>query len=163
MSGPSRPPSIQPTGIFEGLKPGAIVFGVFVDTLASILASLLLIGVLSGPPPSGEGGPAGPAPADAAPELAASPRYLFASLAVGLACTVLGAFAGARRAACFFVRHGVWVGIGSALVGLLFYGSSGQAEPRPPLWFDMLGFSLLLPAGALGGYLAGLAARRSAP
>src|SRR5262245_53425354 len=160
MSGPSRPPSIQPTGVFEGLRPGAIVFGVFVDTLASLLASLLLVGLLSGAQPPPEGGAS---PADAVRELSASPRFLFASLAVGLSCTVLGAFAGARRAACFFVRHGAWIGIGSALVGLLFYGSSGQAEPRPPLWFDMLGFSLLLPAGALGGYLAGLAARWSAP
>lgn len=154
----TRPPAIQPTGIFEGLRPGAIVFGVVVDMAASMLGSLLLVGLFAGQA-SRDGGASS---SDAAQALAASHEFLFASLALGLSCTVFGAFVGARRASRFFVRHGVWIGIGSAAVGLILYGSAGQEEPRPPLWFDLLGFSLLLPAGALGGYLAGFGAKRSA-
>jgi hypothetical protein len=159
MQHSTRPPAIQPTGIFEGLRPGAIVFGVVVDMAASMLGSLLLVAFFAGQQASRDGGAS---PGEAAQALAASQEFLFASLALGLLCTVLGAFVGARRASCFFVRHGVWIGIGSAVVGLLLYGPAAREEPRPPLWFDLLGFSLLLPAGALGGWLAGLAARRSA-
>ncbi len=155
----TRPPAIQPTGIFEGLKPGAIALGVVVDTMASLLGSLLLVALFAGLQAPRDGGAS---PSEAAQALAASPHFLFASLGVGLLCTVCGAYVGAKRASCFFARHGAWIGICSAVVGLVPYGISGQDGPRPPLWFDLLGFSLLLPAGALGGYLAGFAVRRSA-
>jgi hypothetical protein len=156
MSDPT--PAIEPTGVFEGLKPGAIALGVFVDLATSMLASLLLVALFAALDPPRDGA----SPEEAAQALEASPQFLYASLGVGLLCTVLGGFVGARRAASLFARHGVWIGIGSALVGLLFYGAGGAGAPRPPLWFDLLGFSLLLPAGALGGQLAGLTARPSA-
>jgi hypothetical protein len=158
MLDPTRPPAIRPTGVFEGLRPGAIAFGVLVDTAASLVASLVLVAVFStlGPPRDGA------SPEEAAQAIESSPRFLFASLCVGLLCTVWGAYVGARRAACFFVRHGVWIGIGSAVVGLFFYGADDAQAPQTPFWFDVLGFTLLLPAGALGGYWASRARARAA-
>jgi hypothetical protein len=158
MPDSTRPPAIQATGIFEGLKPGAIALGVLVDITASMLASLLLVALFAALEPPRDGASA----EEAARALATSPHFLFASLGVGLLCTVLGGYVGAKRAASHFARHGVWIGIGSALVGLVFHGADARG-PRPPLWFDLLGFSLLLPAGALGGQMAALAARRRAP
>jgi hypothetical protein len=148
----TRPPAIQPTGILEGLKPGAIVFGVFVDITASIVGSLLLVALFGGLQPPQDGA----SPREAMKALEASPQFLFASLSVGLLCTVWGAYVGAKRAGRLFARHGAWIGIGSALVGLVFYGAGDAQGPRPPFWFDVLGFALLLPAGALGGHWAGL-------
>ena len=86
--------------------------------------------------------------------LMASPEFLLASMAVGLLCTVLGAYVGCRRAACFFIRHGVWVAVGSALVSVVFQALTGGGDPRPPLWMDIVGLTLMLPAGACGGMLA---------
>ncbi len=44
---PVRPPPIQPTGVFDGLRPGAILIGVLVDTLATFVASALLIALFA--------------------------------------------------------------------------------------------------------------------
>ena len=158
MSGSGRPNAIQPSGVFEGLRPAALLLGVAVDNLATILLSPLLVAAFSGASASG---PQALDP-EALAALSRSTPFLLASLAVGLGCTALGAFVGARRAGCHFVRHGTWIGVCAALIGLACYPSPDASHPLPPLWFDLAGFALLLPAGALGGVLAlALAARRA--
>lgn len=151
MSEPGHPAPIQPTGVFEGLRPGAILVGVLVDNLATFLTGPLLIALFASeltPEPGGE------LPEEALEPLLRSPEFLLASLVVGLLCTVFGAYVGARRAGCFCIRHGAWIAVGSALSSLLIYAAAGPQDPRPPLWFDLVGFSLMIPAGALGGLLA---------
>jgi len=144
----SGPPPIQPTGIFDGLRPGAILIGVVIDNIATVVANVVLVSLFAAGLAGQQGGEAAIDP------LLASPEFLLASLIVGLLCTVLGAYVGARRAACFFVRHGAWIAVGSAIVALVLYAVLGQEGPRPPLWFDLLGFTLMIPAGAAGGLLA---------
>jgi hypothetical protein len=101
-------------------------------------------------------------PDEALEALMASPEFLLASMAVGLLCTVLGAYVGCRRAACFFIRHGVWVAVGSALVSVISQALAGAEDPRPPLWMDIIGLTLMFPAGACGGLLAQWRLRTSA-
>jgi len=151
VSEPSRPPAIQPTGVFDGLRPGAILIGVVVDNLATIVAGSLLVSLFAvrlarehGAEPSEQ----------AFEALLSSPGFLLASLIVGLLCTVLGAYVGARRAGCLFVRHGAWIAVGSAIVAVILLAMEGPTGSRPPLWFDMVGFALMIPAGAVGGLLA---------
>jgi hypothetical protein len=151
VSESGRPPPIQPTGVFDGLQPGAILIGVVVDNLATFVASALLVSLFATELAREHGGEL---PEEALEPLLASPEFLLASLIVGLLCTVFGAYVGARRAACFFIRHGAWIAVGSAISALVLYASAGQQGPRPPLWFDMVGFALMIPAGALGGLLA---------
>jgi hypothetical protein len=95
--------------------------------------------------------------------LFAEPRFLLWSMVLGLSCTVLGGFVGARRAGALHVRHGGWVAVASAVISLLFMllpeDASGVAVP---LWYDAIGWVLLLPAGLLGGALAGTLHARSA-
>lgn len=146
-----RPPPIQPTGVFDGLRPGPILIGVVVDNLASLLASSILVGLFAAGLADQHGGEL---PEEALESLLASPEFLLASLVVGLLCTVFAGYVGAKRAACFFVRHGAWIAIGSAFSTLFLYVVAGQQGPRPPLWFDLVGFTLMIPAGALGGLLA---------
>jgi hypothetical protein len=151
VSEPVHPPPIQPTGVFDGLRPGAILIGVLVDNLATFIAGPLLISLFA---PELTPEPGGELPEDALEPLLTSPEFLLASLFVGLLCTVFGAYVGARRAACFCVRHGAWIAVGSAITALVILAIAGPQEPRPPLWFDLVGFSLMIPAGALGGLLA---------
>ena len=153
MSEWDRPPPIQPTGVFEGLRPGAILIGVVVDNLATLLANSLLVLLFTG---GMAGEQSGEPPEEVVESLLASPEFLLASLVVGLLCTVFGAYVGSRQAASFFVRHGVWIAIGSALSAVFLFAVGGQQGPRPPLWFDLLGVTLMIPAGALGGLLADL-------
>ena len=47
MSEPTRPPAIEPTGIFDGLRPGAILVGVVIDNLATLVAGSLLISLFA--------------------------------------------------------------------------------------------------------------------
>jgi hypothetical protein len=148
---PERPPAIGAPGIFTGLRPGAILLGVVVDHLATLLASAALVAALAAREPGGE------LSEEALEALAATPEFLVASLVLGLACTALGAFVGARRAGCAFVRHGGWIAIGSALVALAGI-AAGPPGPPPPLWLELAGFLLAVPAGILGGWLAGLRA-----
>ena len=157
MSGIDRPPALEPTGIFEGLRPAAILLGVACDNLATLLLSPLLVALFSG---GAEG--AREITPEALEALYGSTNFLLSSLVVGLSCTAAGAFIGARRAGCHFARHGAWIGVCAALVGLACYPDPGHAHSLPPLWFDLLGFALLLPAGALGGMLAGAVAPRRA-
>lgn len=145
-----RPPSIEPTGIFEGISPGAIVLGVIVDTVATIISGFALLFVF-GRSVIGKSG--GDVPDNAFDAIVTSPSFLLASLVVGILCTILGAFVGARRAACHHVRHGAWIAVGSAVVSLVSYATSAQGEPNP-LWFDIVGFTLIIPAGVAGGLLA---------
>jgi hypothetical protein len=150
VSEPRRPPSIEPTGIFDGLRPGAILLGVIVDTVATIISGMVLLFVFA---PQAAWQQNGNVPDEMIDAIVTSPTFLIASLVVGISCTVLGAFVGARRAACFHVRHGGWIAVGSAVVALVSYAVSAQGEPNP-LWFDIVGFTLIIPAGVAGGLLA---------
>ena len=151
MSEPGHPLPIRPTGVFEGLRLGAIVIGVVVDNLATFVAGVALVSLFAAGLAREHGGEL---PQEALEPLLRSPEFLLASLVVGLLCTVFGAYVGARRAARFCVRHGAWIAVGSAFTALFSYAVAAQPEPRPPLWFDLAGFALMIPAGALGGLLA---------
>jgi hypothetical protein len=153
---PGRPPAIEAQGILEGLSPRAILLGVIVDNLATLVASLILVSIFAARAGLGQDGEISE---EALGALASSPEYLLASLGVGLACTSLGGFVGARRAGSSCARHGGWVGVGSALMALVMQLSSGPNPSPPPLWLELAGYLLVIPAGVLGGLLAALRAR----
>jgi hypothetical protein len=133
------------------------VLGVVVDNLATLLAGLVLLSIFA----AREGlGRDGVISEEAYEALTSSPEFLIASLVLGLACTGLGAFVGARRAGSSFARHGGWIGAGSAMVGLALSLSAEPVRTPPPLWLEFIGYVLVIPAGVLGGLLAALAARR---
>jgi hypothetical protein len=150
MSEPHKAPSIEPTGIFDGIRPGAILLGVIVDTVATIVSGVALLFVFTVQVASQH---EGDIPDEALDAMVASPTFLIASLVVGLLCTTLGAYVGAKRAACLHLRHGAWIAVGSAVVSLVSYAIPAQGEPNP-FWFDIVAFALIIPAGVAGGLLA---------
>ena len=73
--------------------------------------------------------------------------FLITSLIVGLGFTALGGFVAARVAQKEIYLNAGLVGVASLLIGL-FFGSDG------PIWFNIAGFLLVIPAALYGGYLA---------
>jgi hypothetical protein len=147
----SHPRPIEPPGLFEGLSPEAILFGAIVDNVATVVVFLLLGEFFLGSTPTG----GGEAPELATAELYSSPEFLLSSLVLGLGCTVLGAAVGAYRAGTSQLRHGGWIAVTSVLLSLVFLLIPTEgATPSPPLWYDILGWVLILPAGLAGGALA---------
>jgi hypothetical protein len=158
----SFPTSIEPHGIFDGLKPGSILIGAVVDHVATVATSIVLVALLAGESAFSDDEQVAQAAFDA---LSADPQFLVWSMILGLSCTVLGAFVGARRAGKLHLRHGGWVAVASAVIGLLYLLLPAEATgPPPPLWYDVVGWVLLLPSGLLGGALsASLHSRLSGP
>lgn len=148
MTHPSRP--IEPEGLLDGLQWSSILLGAALDNVLTLLGYALLIGWLAG----------GEAPSEemdeaAFQQLLSSPEFLVLGLGVGVSATVVAAFIGARRAGVHHVRHGGWIAVCSVALSLLLYlvpGSEPGADP--PIWYEALGWCLLLPSGLAGGYLA---------
>jgi hypothetical protein len=94
-----------------------------------------LVGLLLKGASSGRGGPG------------ALKVHFVATLAGGLFCTALGGFLAGRIARQRPIFHGTLVGAFSLALGLVVRGSE-------PAWFDLASSILVVPAGALGGWLA---------
>jgi hypothetical protein len=148
---------IEPEGTFAGLSASAIFFGAFVDIVATLVASTLLVLWLV---PD-----VGAQDEDHAREVLAqlygSRAYVVANLAIGAACTVLGAFAGARRAGQLHVRHGGWIAVTSTALGVLLslFDPPARDAATAPLWAEVVAWLLILPAGVGGGALAAALSR----
>ncbi|MGE4649570.1 MAG: TIGR04086 family membrane protein [Myxococcota bacterium] len=159
MSEARQPPSpVEASGFFTGLRPLPIVVGVFADNLATMLGGLLFL--------SAQVERYGIQPGDELPEevlrgLQNDPTLLAGSLVIGILATTLGGYAAGRMARGHRRQHGAFVGLVGVLLGLLAYGPAASGE-RPPLWYDLMGFLLMIPAGALGGTLAEFWSARTA-
>jgi hypothetical protein len=153
---PSAP--IEPEGTFDGLSAAAIFFGACVDVAATVITSTLLVVWLAPEVANGDEAAA----RRALTELAVSSTYVVSNLALGALCTVLGAFAGARRAGQLHVRHGGWIAVTSTALGVLltsFEPAPPQDAVTGPFWAEVAAWLLILPAGMLGGALAAALAR----
>jgi len=149
-----HPPPTEAPGFFTGLRALPIAVGAFVDNLATMLGGLFFLSL--------QIDRYGIRPGDELPEevlrtLQSDPSLLSASLVIGTLATGLGGYAAARLAGCHRVRHGAFVGLIGVFLGLLAFAPAAPVT-RPPLWYDLLAFLLLIPAGALGGALADLLA-----
>lgn len=146
------PGAIEPEGLFDGLSVGAILLGALVDIGATLVSGVLLVLVFAPEAMAGNEAEA----AAAIEALYASPVYNALELAVGLACTALGAFVGALRAGVLHVRHGGWIAVASTgLIAILSLAAPPDAAREAvPFWREALGWALILPAGVAGGALA---------
>jgi hypothetical protein len=149
----SSPQSIKPTGTFEGLKPGAILFGAIVDNVATVLVNIPL--ALAYLPEGGLSQNDEEALEAAFEALASNTGFLLWALGLGLGCTVLGAYVGATRAGQLHIRHGGWISVTAAVIGLAFLILTGDGPPpETPVWYEVASWGLLVPAGLLGGELS---------
>ena len=153
----SGPPTIEPEGLLDGLHWDAIFLGAVLDIAATFVILIPVMLVFAG----GDAFSGDPeASREAIDTASAGTGFLLASLLGGLAATVYGAYFGARRAGEFHLRHGGWVAVCSAGLGLLLMLLLGDGGAEGPIWLDALSIVLMIPAGLLGGLLARRQANR---
>ena len=125
-----------------GLKLAAVAVGVAVDILGSVVIGIVAFVATAD-------GQSLTEPIDMLGRFGTFGLALM--LATGLAQTGVGAFVAARIAKVHYVRHGVAVGVVSLALAIL---SGFGPDQGMPAWYDAGSYLGLLPASALGGYLA---------
>ena len=75
-----------------------------------------------------------------------SSGFLLSALAYGTITTILGGYLAARLAKSLPYFNAGALGLAGIAIGLILAGSS-------PLWFDIVGFFVTLPAALFGGHL----------
>ncbi|MGH7845352.1 MAG: TIGR04086 family membrane protein [Candidatus Binatia bacterium] len=154
------PPPIQPKGFFAGVQIRPIIAGAVVDYVGTSLGMLLYIGLFyMGDALENNGAPE-KAIQEAFQKMISSPEGLLTLFLIGILGTVLGGYVAGRLAKAEEVKHGALVGAVALILGLL---QSSMADPSPvPHWYELLGYILTVPAGALGGSIAEGRGKRSA-
>jgi putative membrane protein (TIGR04086 family) len=145
-----KPPSpIEPTGFFTGVQIRPIIVGVVVDYIATYAGIYAYIFIYLANELSKQGEVTG----EQIRDYMSSPEGLMVGFVIGALATVLGGFVAARQAGRLEIKHGALVGFASLL--LSFIEQSLQEESVPlPEWFRFLSIAAIVPAGALGGFLA---------
>ena len=151
--GPRRPrnvpPRIEPTGILTGLKVRPIVAGVAVDYVATYVAMYAYIVLFI----SRQLSERGELSEEAVRNFLTSTEGLLIGFAIGTLCTVLGGYVAGRLAKEIEVKHGAFVGVGSLIVSALEQAVS-ESGALVPQWYLLVSTLAIVPAGALGGYIA---------
>jgi putative membrane protein (TIGR04086 family) len=145
----AAPPRIEPTGFFTGVQIRPVIIGVVVDYIATqlVLAAFVFGYLAKGLSQEGE------LTDEAIAKYLETPEGLTALLVIGCLGTALGGFIAARRAGALETKHGAFVGLGSLIVA--FIQQAVQEEPMQlPEWFSFISIVAVIPAGALGGYIA---------
>ena len=128
----------SPSSIKNNIDIKAVILGFLTDTVATIAISAVLVTAMAS---------TGIHESDILDRMK-SPSGLLLSLIFGLGCTMLGGYVAGRVAKRTEAMHGAVVGGISLILGLLMR-ESGQ-----PLWYDIIGFVAIIPAGMAGGRLA---------
>lgn len=146
------PPSpVEPTGFFTGVQIWPILAGVVIDFIASEIGRYLYFFVYL-PQELGKQGAVSPEVIDA---------YMLTNEGLTIMCiigalgTALGGFVAARKAGMLEIKHGAFVGVGSLIVSA-FLEASNEAMVSVPEWFTFISVLSIIPAGALGGYVAAM-------
>lgn len=158
----SIPYPIEPRGFFTGVKIRPIIIGAVVDYVATFVILMLYLIVFYLKEPLEKGGLPEEAIEKALKEMISSQEGLLALIVIGAFCTALGGYVAGRLAKAEEVKHGALVGVVSLIVGTLQTGMAGEGSPVP-YWYELLGYVLAIPAGALGGSFAQGRARPSIP
>src|SRR5262245_49058131 len=155
-----KPPSpVEPTGFFTGVQIRPIIVGVVVDYIATYAATYAFFFVYLAKQLSKQGEVTG----DQIRDYMTSPEGLVIGFVICRLGTAMVSIREAMKAGKREIKHGALVGFCSLL--LSFIQQSLQEEPTPlPEWCRLLSVLAIIPAGALGGFLAeafkGLGRRR---
>lgn len=123
----------------------ALALGILTDFGGTILASTIIFAMFAGNLASEQMSPE--EIEEMVKAATQSGGFLLTSLIVGLGFSALGGYVAARVAKKELYLNAGLVGVFSLLVGLLS-GSQG------PIWFNVAGYLLVIPAALYGGYFA---------
>jgi hypothetical protein len=150
-TGGGPPPSLEPTGFFTGVQVLPVIVGVVIDYIATYAGNYAYFGVYL----ANKLAQRGELSREALFNYMISPEGLTIGFLIGALGTVLGGFFAARIAGQFCVKHGAFVGLGSLIVSFVEERMGDDASPVfMPEWFRALSILSVIPAGALGGYIA---------
>jgi putative membrane protein (TIGR04086 family) len=151
----TAPPRIEPTGFFTGVQIRPVIIGIVVDYIATQFAmAAFIFGYLAK-----ELSKEGEMTEEAIAKYMETPEGLAVMLIIGCLGTALGGFIAARRAGTLETKHGAFVGLGSLLVSLIQQALQ-ETSLQLPEWFNFISIVAVIPAGALGGYVAELLSGR---
>jgi putative membrane protein (TIGR04086 family) len=143
------PPPIEPAGFFTGVQIRPVIVGIVVDYIATQLAmAAFIFGYLAK-----ELSKQGEVTEELIEKYMTTTEGLMAALIIGGLCTVLGGFIAARRAGVLEIKHGAFVGLGSLILSFIHQAMLEQSMQLPE-WFNFVSIVAVIPAGALGGYVA---------
>jgi hypothetical protein len=120
------------------LKFKAIVLGVLVDTIGTLVIATILIFAMA----------ASGLPADEITARMHGFSGILLMLIFGLGFTLAGGYVAGRTAGQSEILHGAIVA-GTGMVLGLFFRETGL-----PLWYEIVSFAAMVPAGMAGGYIA---------
>ena len=145
-----KPPSpVEPTGFFTGVQIRPIIVGVVVDYIATYAGTYAYFFIYLAKQLSKQGEVTG----DQIRDYMTSPEGLMIGFVIGVLGTALGGFVAALKAGKLGIKHGALVGLCSLI--LSFIEQSLQEESASlPEWFRFLSIAAIIPAGALGGFVA---------
>jgi hypothetical protein len=144
------PPSpVQPTGFFTGVQILPVIIGVVVDYIATYagLYAYFFVYLANRLSEQGE------LSQEALANYMMSREGMMIGFAIGALGTAIGGFVAARKAGKFQIKHGAFVGLGSLIASFIEEMLRGESTPMPE-WFRALSILSIIPAGALGGYVA---------
>ena len=127
------------------IRIGSVALGVLIDKSSFILLAAGLSAILS----------------------TSSTAFSVAALMLGTLCTTVGAYVAAARAHAAFLTHALLVAAVAFAISFARYLAFSMNPPDNPgavhpLWWELVGWSLLVAAGVLGGSLARRRAAESA-
>jgi hypothetical protein len=143
------PPPIEPVGFFTGVEIRPIIIGVVVDYVATLAAMYAYVFIYL----SKRLAEQGEVSEEAIYRFLLSDEGLLIGFAIGTLCTVLGGYMAGSRASRLEIKHGALVGFGSLVVSFIEQYYAGETMPIPE-WYRLLGYLAIIPAGAVGGYIA---------
>jgi hypothetical protein len=120
------------------IKIKAVIVGAIVDNAGTLLVMTLLAAALVSAGLS----------EDEVMNRMKSTNGLLLGFIVGMGCTVGGGYLAGRMAGRAEVLHGAIVAVVGMILSIIFH------ESGDPLWFDIAGFTAIIPAGMAGGYLS---------
>ncbi|MBI2530999.1 MAG: hypothetical protein HYW03_02090 [Deltaproteobacteria bacterium] len=145
------PPPVEPTGFFTGIQILPIIAGVVVDYIATYAAMYAYFFVYV----ANELGKRGEVSPEVITAYMLSDEGLIIGFVIGALGTALGGFVAARRVGKLEIKHGAFVGLGSLIVSAI--EQAMQEDPVVlPEWFRFISVLSIIPAGALGGFVAGI-------
>jgi hypothetical protein len=149
------PPSpVHPTGFFTGVEIRPVILGVIVDYIATYAAMYAYFFLYLANRFSEQG----QLSQEALTDYMMSHEGLMAGFIIGALGTALGGLVAASKAGKFHIKHGAFVGLGSLILSFIEERVRGESTPMPE-WFRALSVLSIIPAGALGGYLAEMLGR----
>lgn len=145
----SPPSPIEPIGFFTGVQIRPVIIGVVVDYVATYAAMYAYFFVYL----ANKLAERGELSQEALTDYMMSPEGMMIVFVIGALGTAAGGFVAGSKAGKFQIKHGAFVGLGSLIVSFIEEMLRQEGSPMPE-WFRALSILSIIPAGAIGGYLA---------